>query len=765
MRKLIHIFLLFWGLLLFPPSVLHATHIVGGDMTYKFIEQQGENNKYLFKLNIYYDCFPRDGQIANDSDSTVTIAIYQRMTASPELWRLVGNNNQLRMLTVRRSPLIQIANPIYECLQPQTDICVFHGYFEFELILKRIDAPYMITYQRCCRNNTITNLVQGGSTGANFYVELTPEAQRLGNSSPTFNNYPPTIVCLNEPVVYDHKATDPDGDRLVYKFCPALSSPGERGRQGCYVSPNSGNYNCPPPLLYATYFPQYPYDKPMASDPLIQIDSLTGLITGKPNSYGGFVVSVCVEEYRGNVLLGRTFRDFQFNVVLCPKKAEARLIEPDSTNFIGDKKYFLSKCDSTTVTLLNNSRFTQFINSFYWEFNIAGQTRRFNDWHPKITFPDTGYYKGILWLNKGERCYDSAYVEVLIGSGLKADFSLQFDSCSATPVVFTNKTKNSYLPIKFMKWDLGDTTMYVYDGTPSVSYQYRTTGQKQVRLTLTNKYGCTDDSVRTFFYQPLAANVQMSASITEGCEPAKVNFKNLTTPFDSTYKIKWDFGDGNGSTALNPTYTYLKKGNYPVKMTITTQSGCQKDAVLRGGLSVYARPKAGFDFTPKTVSNAKGDVSFEDKSSSDVASWYWTFGNKGSSSAQNPRFTFKDTGNVAVRLVVANANNCTDTTTQSLFVEPFYSFFLPNAFSPNNDGVNDEFLGSGYFDSFKSFSLTVFNRWGEIVFQTNSPTTAWNGQKNNAGYQLPEGVYLAVLTYKNYTGKETVVKNYVNLIR
>lgn len=764
MRYLINISVLIGAFFLLPPSVSYATHIVGGDMTYRFIEQQGENNRYMITLNVYYDCFPLDGQAANDSDSTITIAIYQRMTVSPELWRLVGNNGGLRMLTVRRSPLVKIDNPTFECLVPPSNICVFHGVFQFEVILKRIPAPYVITYQRCCRNNTINNLQQGGSTGATFSCELTPEAQASGNSSPTFNKYPPTIVCIGEPLVNDHAATDPDGDRLVYKFCPAFSSPGEVGGMGCYLSGPS-NYNCPPPFKMARYFPHYPFDKPMAGDPLVVIDTLTGRIAGTPNSFGGYVVSVCVEEYRGNVLMGRVFRDFQFNVVLCPKKAEVRLIEPDSTKVIGEKKFFFSKCDSTTVTILNNSRYTQYINSYYWEFNIAGQTRRFNDWSPRISFPDTGYYKGVLWLNKGERCYDSAFVEVLVGSGVKTSFDIKFDSCGSSPVVFTNKTAASYLPNKFLKWDLGDTTIYVYDGTPSVSYQYQTSGLKTIRLTTTNKYGCTDDSVRTFYYQPVVANLQVSASSLLGCAPTNINFRNLTTPFDSSYKVKWDFGDGNSSTAQNPSYTYIKKGNYPVKLTVTTLSGCQRETLLRGGITINAKPKADFDFTPKSISNAKGDVVFEDKSSSDVTSWLWQFGNKGSASAQNPRYTFKDTGNVAIRLIVNNTFGCADTTTRDVFVEPFYSFFLPTAFSPNNDGVNDEYLGTGYYDSFKSFSLTVFNRWGEIVFQTTAPTTAWNGQKNNTGNQLPEGVYLSVLTYKNYTGKEIVQKNYVHLTR
>ena len=202
----------------------------------------------MFKLNIYYDCFPLDGQIANDSDSSITIAVYQQMTVSPELWRLVGNNGALRMITVRRSPLVKITNPTFECLVPPTNICVFQGVFEFELILKRIAAPYSITYQRCCRNNTINNLIQGGAIGANFYAELTPEAQRLGNSSPTFNGYPPTIVCINEPLIHHSTATDPDGDRLEYRFCPPLSSPGPAGPMGCYLSGPS-NYNCPPPYI------------------------------------------------------------------------------------------------------------------------------------------------------------------------------------------------------------------------------------------------------------------------------------------------------------------------------------------------------------------------------------------------------------------------------------------------------------------------------------------------------------------------------------
>jgi gliding motility-associated-like protein len=120
---------------------------------------------------------------------------------------------------------------------------------------------------------------------------------------------------------------------------------------------------------------------------------------------------------------------------------------------------------------------------------------------------------------------------------------------------------------------------------------------------------------------------------------------------------------------------------------------------------------------------------------------------------------------VKVLLAVANSFGCTDTTTKTVFIEPFYSFYLPTAFSPNNDGLNDEFLGRGYYNSLTGFSLKIYNRWGELLFQTTSPTEGWNGQKNNAGEPLPEGIYLSVLRYKSYTGQEIVENNYVHLTR
>lgn len=765
MKKVFYCIVAFWLL----PQIAFATHIVGGDMTYRFMERQGDNNRYAFTLKIYYDCYPADGHIAIDSDSTITIAVYQQMTVSPELWRLVGNNNSSRMLLVRRQPVITIPNPTFECIVPPPNICVYEGIFEFELILKRLPMPYCITYQRCCRNqSSIANLpTNSQNMGSNYHVFLSPEAQQANNSTPKFNNYPNTTICLGESLIYDHSAFESEGDSLSYRFSQPLTSPGMAGRPGCYASPAAtpvGNYNCPPPLQYAASFPQYPFTQPMAGNPVVAIDPVTGMIRGKPYSLGQFVVAVCVEEWRAGVLLGKVYREFQFNVVNCPKKVDIALNQADSVRRVGDKEFIIAKCDSTTITIVNHSKQLRYVNQFYWEFNIGGVLRRFTDWHPTIAFPDTGYYRGVLWINKGERCYDSAYVNVLIGSGIKNTFGMTFDSCKAGPIRFKSEILSSYFPIKWVRWQLPDTTFY--GDVPFRDYEYKTQGAQKARLTIRNSFGCDADKFLNFNYQPIPDDVNLLATPIKGCLNTNVVFKSTPILPDSLFQLKWTFGDVGSSTLPNPTHVYAQAGNYPVTMSLRNRNGCEKTFSLRNGISIYPKPTADFDYNPKTIHTATGDVQFKNASSTDVTRWIWQFGSKGGSVLENPTHLFRDTGNVTVRLWVKTPYGCSDSIAKTVYIEPFVSYALPNAFTPNYDGHNDIFKGIGYAtSSFKTFSMQIYNRWGEVVFQTDSADEGWNGRKYNTGEMMPEGIYLYVVRYQSFTGKETILNNYITLIR
>ena len=107
----------------------------------------------------------------------------------------------------------------------------------------------------------------------------------------------------------------------------------------------------------------------------------------------------------------------------------------------------------------------------------------------------------------------------------------------------------------------------------------------------------------------------------------------------------------------------------------------------------------------------------------------------------------------------------TDTTVQIIDIEPKVNYFLPNAFTPNNDALNDNFLGRGFFLGMTDFSLNIWNRWGELVFETTDPNEGWNGKKFNTGKSAPNGVYVVIVKYKGPRGNPFKIKGFATIVR
>ncbi len=132
---------------------------------------------------------------------------------------------------------------------------------------------------------------------------------------------------------------------------------------------------------------------------------------------------------------------------------------------------------------------------------------------------------------------------------------------------------------------------------------------------------------------------------------------------------------------------------------------------------------------------------------------------------RNPTITFQDTGFVDVIQVVSHPNGCTDTSVVRLDIEPLVTLHMPNAFTPNNDGLNDTFKGKGFFAGFQDFTMNIWNRWGEQIYETNEPNDGWNGKKNNIGNNSPVGVYIYSINYIGPRGEVKELKGHVTLIR
>ncbi len=312
--------------------MVKATHIVGGEMTYTCLG----NNQYQVQLTIFRDCYYGVPWF----DSPASIGVF------------TSNNMLFTQALVPLNPILNdTLNPTLgsECFVAPPDVCVHTTTYTTTITLPYLPGGYHLVYQRCCRNNTISNIVGPSDTGATYSIEISGQALLECNNSPIFNNWPPLYLCVNQPFEIDQSAVDPDGDSLVYVLCNPL-------RGATPNNPMPQPPNAPPYLPVQWINPPYNTNNMLNGLPggvPMTIDPVTGLLTGTPNTIGQFVIGICVEEYRNGVLIGVKRRDYQVNVGVC-SIATAAFFAPEII------------CDSYQVTLANQS---QSANSFLWHFD------------------------------------------------------------------------------------------------------------------------------------------------------------------------------------------------------------------------------------------------------------------------------------------------------------------------------------------------------------------------------------------------------------
>lgn len=264
-----------------------------------------------------------------------------------------------------------------------------------------------------------------------------------------------------------------------------------------------------------------------------------------------------------------------------------------------------------------------------------------------------------------------------------------------------------------------------------------------------------------------AVNVIFTADTTKECWPHTYQLANEVDPTLFT-SSEWEVSDGTFyQNSANQSLNFLYPGTYNVKLTVTNALGCSYSAM--DTLYAFAPPVAGYTLTPQPTNIMETEISFSDASDGNIAAWAWTFGdNLGVSGAANPVFKFpNDKGETyPVVLRVTDVNNCVDYITGEVVINDILSFFIPNTFTPNNDGVNDVLFIKGADINPDRFSFMVFNRYGEKVFETADPTIPWVGDVHNGEYFAPNGTYnwRAIIVSKS-TGEREELTGYINIIR
>ncbi|MFZ9847900.1 MAG: PKD domain-containing protein [Flavobacteriales bacterium] len=339
------------------------------------------------------------------------------------------------------------------------------------------------------------------------------------------------------------------------------------------------------------------------------------------------------------------------------------------------------------------------------------------------------------------------------------DFNLSTTKgCEMEPVVFTNNTaaKGTFT------WSFGD-------GSTSTSinptHVYSQPGSYIIKLNVVSTYGCSlDNDVQTVLKVYEKPVVNFSADDVDDCYPHTVNFTNTSY---LGQKYLWDFGDNTSSKLSDPKHTYYKAGVYDVKLSVTSANDCTVDTTIQSMIFVHneARPVADFTYNPNPINIYDTEISFKDLSHSKISTWDWNYAVDGinqNSNTQNLWVKFPDNegGVYPVKLKVSNHLECEDSITKNIVVFDFSTLFIPNAFTPNGDGVNDVlYIGHHHLNYFQ---IIIFNRWGEEIFRTNDPNDLWDGKVN--GTKVQDDVYIYKVDWKGERDGRIVVDSKIGTV-
>lgn len=280
-------------------------------------------------------------------------------------------------------------------------------------------------------------------------------------------------------------------------------------------------------------------------------------------------------------------------------------------------------------------------------------------------------------------------------------------------------------------------------------------------VTITDANGCDTSVTQTLIELYPLPPVAISASPTEGCQPLFVELAETSIDEGQTYL--WDLDEGfTFTTDKNPSHWYYGYGYYDITIVVTSIHGCVDSLTIVDMIKVHRKPEADFRPYPEHPDMSNPTVLFFNQSTNTYLN-YWTFSDGGSSMDVNPYHTFPDTGYYDIELIVETEFGCKDTTEQQIRMRDIYTFYVPNSFTPDGDGINDFFKPEGYNVDPNDYDLKIFDRWGKLLFHTNDVDESWDGTLN--GVRCQHGVYQYVILYGDKEGIRRKLIGGLQLIR
>lgn len=866
------LFILLVSLIISIP--LSGRHLVGGELTYRCLGDVGGGmSRFEVALSLYRDCEGDAASIPFDPD--ITLYVFDGLLLDSVLAVTIP------LMDSTQIPIIGSDT----CVAPPTGLCYLQTVYRAEIDLPNNLNGYHISWARCCRNQSIINLVDPGDEGLIFSTFI--PSTSFCNNSPTFNQTLPTFICVNENFQFDLSATDVDGDSLAYR----LQSPYTAGDRNDPVP-----IPIPPPFQTVNWLPPFNAGNMMGGTVPLQIDNQTGLLQVQPNQLGQYVFGVTVEEYRNGNLISEITRDIQVNVIDCPINFPPQVQRAsggsDTLGFyagemacydfsITDNNGQGAGVDQLTISARGDILGGGALSPPFASFNATNGTSPITAdlcWQPACDSIGN-VYPIFIQVSDDNNCpgpnvaRDTFYLEILppraeppvlncvsvVGPNqielnwtalpeLDGHLGFSFytiernDGTGWRPIsLISHATQNNYTDFSAIN---NDATSYCYrirttlrcpgniQSQPgnemcSITVQATQLGPSLSQINwdaadlnqptytlmadsmgniITIATGLTDtlfDFVSCSFsgsFYVIAADSANTCQMRSGNSnlvvhtdsiPPIPNLCGVSYVNQNTIEINWE------SVGISDFYRYQVLRSEPGSGTFSPVFESMDstilsfvDSTISPGQGPYCYQVLVEDICGSTnISEADCGVSLQATLLDQEVQLDWSayVGWLGDV-ASYEIFNINDPNNpISLGTVPGSTYTFTDQSVQSSQSTYCYqivatpqqldclpmsfsnsvcvnfpsTIYVPNAFTPNADGFNEFWRIQGTF--IQTFSVRIYSRWGEVIFESNDIDRSWDGTDN--GRQAPEGVYVYLLKVTDTSGEAYERGGTVTLIR
>ncbi len=507
------------------PYTANATHIVGGEIGYRCLG----GNQYEITLRVFRDCFNADPTAFFDDPGIIGVYASNGLRLSNISLRPIGNDTLRKDLDSCYTSFIN-------------SVCVHTTVYRSVITLNPRVGGYHFVYQRCCRNTTISNIVNPTEAGATYDILLTEAAMQKCNSSPVVNSWPPVYVCANQELNVNSAATDVNNDSIAYKLCAPLVG-------GTLQRPQPIPPTAPPfqPIIWLG--PTYSLSNVLGGNNPLTIDVNTGIMKGVPPVLGQFVVAVCFEEYDRSTknLLSVVRRDFQYNVVNC-EVPQATFEAPEAV------------CVSSNLTLKQGTKGAK---SVEWYIGEPGAEKLIAKGDSvNLTFTSVGKNRITLYYEKGTACQStfSAVIDAVaidvISTPLAGQKSVVCRG-SNFEVNIQNKQVNRSLTYDWQ------TNGNLVSGQGSSLATFKMDSPSLITLNLSNALGC-----KSTLIFPVDIHSSIQSNINTGVQLCRDVATVTNENFNKDLSYSWLPKNGLSNPNIgNPVITLNSSQIYSVKIT------------------------------------------------------------------------------------------------------------------------------------------------------------------------------------------------------